>query len=924
MIALWFMLAAATAAFAQNDTPFSIEVIAPETRLTTGQEAPLRTIVRDRLGRTVSALVVFDSTDVGVIEVDREGRVRARSVGVARITARVPESPAFAGLMFQSLPARVELTPSQVHLQVGDQQRFEIRALDVRNQPIPGIPWNWVALHDSGQPTNAASVDSRGMFRANGFGRFRVRAWLDFNTIGANLQRRLEVSAEVIVRARSTYSVDTLWRSNREETNPVFRYPLLPQWDVLRMNGRGEILLHAALGDMSNALLIYRDNAWRPVAAGGEASPERSGIGVITSFEEAAINENGDVLTRVIGGGETYLSLITAEGGSRPVHLNGGGLSATGVESFVQQARVSRMSLNRNRELVFLADTRKLNAALWEQAIYRTTPRGQSFFVASWDTALEGISLPRFDPRWMGITDSSVVFFWARDAVTGREAVFREAFDKPEKVIATGDEIAGSRMRRLFPTGPSSFFVGANGDLILPVQLENDATVFLRYLNGNTSAPPQVLQVGCQCGTLSSNEAGTLIWNMRGTRGLHVWNRDGSTRFVMSTNPTLPGGDIAEAIEGAAMDASGRIVVMARSAGNPAILYEWGDTPRPLLRAGDPVPVTVPTTLRTLLNGARSGTPLLQTGGGNLIWANDALETAFRNGTRLAGPPSFNAVNSGVAVQAPSGDATFLHSNSTVLRVTPSGTEAVAITGLPADSNPPYYYRENGMGQAIYLASNRAGEVLLYLIRDGQHTALLTAGLTAQPRMRIEDEEATLGGSCDIDTQVRVVCYVTTGAGINHVALWAGGQWRFLFRPGQRIGNQTATYMDHVSLAGGRIRARAVAGGTSPVEWEDGQWRMLLEQDDTMPNGRPFGHPHRMDVNGNGDILTTHSAGPGWSASIYRNGAWHTVIDSWEYTPDGDVLLAPFAINLSDDGTALLLCSTVRGELRVLRARPVN
>ena len=121
-----YLLLAAAAVHAQNVA--TVYVSAPQVRITSGDAVQLSAVARDAAGNSVNSAVTWSSNNAAVARVDSSGTVQTASLGFADVTATAAGRQGVIRL--QVLPQRIEVTPADIAIPYGQQQRYQATAYD--------------------------------------------------------------------------------------------------------------------------------------------------------------------------------------------------------------------------------------------------------------------------------------------------------------------------------------------------------------------------------------------------------------------------------------------------------------------------------------------------------------------------------------------------------------------------------------------------------------------------------------------------------------------------------------------------------------------------------------------------------------------------------------------------------------------------
>ena len=177
--------ASGTAAVTVAQTPDSLAVMPTEAIMSAlGDTLRLAAEAFDGNGRAVAGTEFsWSSSDTLVASVDTAGLVTAVDNGSATITATTGSVSASARITVEQAISAVRVSPESVRLQVvGDTSRLDARALDARDNEVPGAEFSW-----SSSDTAVASVDGGGLVRAVEVGTAMVTAasgdWRDSSRV---------------------------------------------------------------------------------------------------------------------------------------------------------------------------------------------------------------------------------------------------------------------------------------------------------------------------------------------------------------------------------------------------------------------------------------------------------------------------------------------------------------------------------------------------------------------------------------------------------------------------------------------------------------------------------------------------------------------------------------------------------------------
>ena len=154
--------------------PVALVRISPASRdLTVGQTAQLTAEVLDARGVVLPGrTVTWSSSAPNVVTVTSSGLVTALSPGNATITASSEGRSGTSSVRVELAPvARVEVTPADISIRVGQNAQLTARVYDARNSIITGHVVTWTS-----SDTKVATVDNTGRVRGERQGTATITA----------------------------------------------------------------------------------------------------------------------------------------------------------------------------------------------------------------------------------------------------------------------------------------------------------------------------------------------------------------------------------------------------------------------------------------------------------------------------------------------------------------------------------------------------------------------------------------------------------------------------------------------------------------------------------------------------------------------------------------------------------------------------
>ncbi|MBY0507468.1 MAG: Ig-like domain-containing protein [Bryobacteraceae bacterium] len=940
------MLAVGWAAVAAAQTPpsqASISLIADRTTFFVGEQVRFSVVVRAMDGTVRTGIPLLWSSENVAVATVSVGLVAARSVGQTRIRATVDGEPHLStGLNVQCLPKRIEVTPSGARVTVGQVVQFTARALDINNAPIPNVAFNWRVLADSGRGLPGISMDrATGRLDAQSTGSVHIGAGLAFPFAVSTGAQAIEALVPLQIDPPRHYDIKPIWRSSQREANPVFRYPGQID-DPLRGNARGQVVFQAAVGDVTRAMLMVEEGQVRSLGATGDPSVDRDDSRpTIAGFGRFSLNNEGDVLLTSETLGPQQL-LLGGRGVARPVLL-GGGAEAYNPRTrrvepvYVSVGQISRLSLGDTGDLVAnLQVTPLLGGVSWP-SLFRISPGGRLQELLSSQVALPGLAAPYSIAPWQfGMATDLRVFFignaGAQRALYALSPDSTGAEPKVERILGIGDELQGARITGLdLSASPPTFFVGADGELVVAVNLEGRGGFLLRWLKGDWRKTPEIRQIQCLCGIYGSNENGTLFRNAgaaTGGQGLLLWKRDGTVERPLAFNINLPNGERVTEIQGATLDAQGRVMAFVGTDRNPSTLIRIaGESIEIILRSGDSLPISPRTSVRPPLWGTTNGLPWANTASGSVVQlAEGGPQLRLGLGDPTLGNPAdrfIGLMDERAAYETPDG-LQFSNSAGLIL-LRPDGQQELTLRA-PITPDVPNISRlgiPSQAGHKVWLGPSRSNDTRIMLASPGGEIRDLGQdGALPQSRMRFDDVEVVGFRSRPWATDDgRVVMEMTTAANGFIVAVWDNGAWRAIGVPRRsRVGSdgQLILNFDPPQVSGNRIFAMATLADRSiVVEWGGETWQTLVSERDRLPNGRFPTHVGIFSANRLGDMVV--GTGEGIVAVRRRDGTFRYVFQRGDRLGD-DIGVVINNVSIRDDGTLYITAGSPLGELVIYKA----
>ena len=290
----FIFLAGAIAAIGQVR---AVYITAPDSHVTSGDTMTLAAAAADANGNVMpNAAITWSSSSDTILSVDKTGVVTAKGLGIADISAVA--SNIRSTVRIQVLPQRIELTPGDTEIIVGDTLSFTAKALDMKGQTIPNVTFTWGTIAADGFSTVSVGIDRNGKVSSYAVGAFVVRAYVSYATGPGQFIPQFFGTAALRVKSPRQ------WRLSRVVgTNDVRNSSLLLPRRNLRMsvNESGQIAFMGSLDGYAAGLMMWDQNAVKVLASSG--TPTLIPGTFLYDCGEPALNNRGDVVAGCSGYG---------------------------------------------------------------------------------------------------------------------------------------------------------------------------------------------------------------------------------------------------------------------------------------------------------------------------------------------------------------------------------------------------------------------------------------------------------------------------------------------------------------------------------------------------------------------------------------------------------------------------------------------
>ena len=169
------------ALFAQGVS--GVIVTAPRLILVSGEQIQLQALARDSQGNPRNNdRFNFNTSNSNVISIDSAGILTARAPGIANVSATVQGVNATSpNVTLQVVPLRIDVSAGPTEVSVGTTVAYYATAVDINEQPIPGLTFRWQVTGANGFNTRAAAIDTNGRLTTSGIGLMTIHAQIVYS-----------------------------------------------------------------------------------------------------------------------------------------------------------------------------------------------------------------------------------------------------------------------------------------------------------------------------------------------------------------------------------------------------------------------------------------------------------------------------------------------------------------------------------------------------------------------------------------------------------------------------------------------------------------------------------------------------------------------------------------------------------------------
>lgn len=886
-----------------------IEVVADTTRVECGRTFKVRAIAFGPDNKPVAARFQYSTSLGSAAPVSDDGIVTALAAGVIRVRAAF-RSNFYNEIAVQSVPARMEITPASAAMTIGERRSFAFKAFDVNGREIPTPTVNWSVLHGNGFNSVAASVNAQGAVTALAEGDLTLRAGFDYQPYMPGFQRQSYTTIPLRIRPRQAYRLRKIPLPT-ENPGGLFRGPRLVN---ISPNEIGQFLQIAPVSAGNAASLLWDGERYRPVlATGREGSQPSNPIGEI---QGNALNDNGEVVVHALntfGGSVLFRGSFDAQ---ELVLADNTPIGSYGIVS--GGFNLSRFSLNNDGHLLLSVNYSPRPGVSARQGLFRIEADGSVYIVADANTPLPGLDSPvRFD-NFYGAPAGRDSWFLA---VSGSSAALyrRRGFEPIERVLGTGDELQGARIRTIL--SDQYAWIARSGDIVATVQLDNGQT-WLGFLPGGDLSAAAWTRLGGWQRTCGSRPDGRVwIYGAPFSQPYGLYMIQGSSfARMMSESATRLDGEAITGNYACFVDAQDRPHALFTTAKDYFVLTRFEGTESTILsKGGDPIDGNLRPFFTGFIQGKRDGGVYLSGGAWvSHVWRlnGSSLEPLLSPGTPLRPGTWFSGGN--LAVND-SGQLLTTASNryDTLRRSEDAETEVIMAHGHTlADGTRlwgGYGPRINNRGAMLTHLGTSRGDTRLILHRGNGPETILSNGAWPELTFSIEGLGTVASwGDYALDEADRVLALIHSREGKSAWCLWEGGIWRVAFEQTTHAGHRAVTAYHNLRASGESfiLRFNTIGGFGGLAVFDSAGLRILIDPEETGPNGNLFGFTSQFQTNNRGETVFWSNSFGTQVLGVHRNGAMRHIYSQTAATADGDVLYRLQDLIIMNDGRVYILAMT--------------
>lgn len=898
--------------------PASVFVSTPQPRVIAGDSLTLTAVARDATGAIVpNVTFAWSSGTPALADVDAAGRVTAKSLGVVDIIATT--SGIRGSVRLQILPAKIEITPTDRTLFIGQQQQYSARVLDSNGGVIPNVPLTWGVVGADGFQINAATIDRNGMLYAGGVGRMVVRAYFSYNSGPGQFVPQYFGTTRLAILPPQSFRLTKLASTADARDSFVLR----PRRSSLNANDAGQIAYVGSMEGYASSLLLWDHGSFQSLISSG--LPSFLAGTMLYDFDDPSINNNGQVLTIARSYGLGGSLILAGPAGYRFLLLDG--TSDGGVEA-ISGITITRFALNDSGTAAFRASFRNIGGRITYTGVFHVTADGLVQLDASSQYPVPGFTTNMGFDADFGIDNNNALNFIVNE--NGARALMRLDDSGVRRILGTGDDLPGGLKVRTVGqvvTSPAGHFA------VYAVSQTN--VQFVVLFKAGEIDKPRFLSLVSYSNLYGISTAGeVLLYGDAGAGGgLYAWNGGTSARTVFQTNHPSPNGEVFTRFDSGAISSNGDVIAQGRTpnqlllaahataAGKKTTLFQPG------LRINAPGNPT----FYLFSNGARKGPAYLITGGNRqsvMEVTNSGLRPKTLLGDRLPNASFYEGVYS---LRRNSEGDLFVTTDQSLHRVSDTDAQLLARFPMRVDEgilSAPGTLALNANGVVAMNNGTNFGVQRISTLDDGQALHPIAYLGSGNPAYRTNSPGGGyFEGLNDMvaDENGRVLANLRVTNGPSGLFLWDGANWNTaLLLNTTKILNRPVTGVNLIR-AGDTFYAYVTLDPGIPaiVKYVDGDWKAVLSRGDPMPSGNAIDGVSTFDVNRKGQAVIRTNGG-GVSALVFVNGdnllTVHVLTDP---TPAGEFLKNYEQVDLRDDGKIYFTSLNTSDEFVVYVAEPL-
>lgn len=872
---------------------------------------------------------VWTTNNAAVAEF-RQGQIITKSPGMVDLAVTVLGARGL--LRLQVLPARIEISPGNSKIELGQPVDYSAIVFDSQGAPIPNVTLRWDVVSLDGGTNNGVSIPrSGGQLNSSGVGRFRVRASIDYPSAGPGQFTAVFTSAvELSVEPKRYFRTNVLLPSQFR----VGGFRLTPRSSRLSMNENGDLAFLASTEGLGTAVVRARGKTLELAAISGE-SMVRPGT-VVTDFDDAFINSSGEILAAAAhSGADVFSSARSLYFVSRPGLARGAtlaGLIASGADA-INNFRLGRHSYNNQSHYAYAGNFSLPGTRTARTGIFLGDGSFDERIFISSDT-LPGLRSPLTFPQELVIDDQDNIWFVAIDSDNRPALCYRSAaLGTVQVLVSQAQPLNGYKPVQIdslvsSPSGTVAFRLrdASLGWIAAVFNKPDPASARTRELPGDNRA---LFDVNAKGDILFYGNPG------QGT-GLYFWPLSGAPRAIALLQRAAPNGEVYADFRAAAMNTKGDIAFAARTSGSMYLVVRDNGGrdelifPQEQLRFPDALRLSFP----GFISGSRSASPLVVAGG-----SQAGLVELSARGPRVVMSPDmplpsgqfFGDINTYVAqpdasILIPAAAGVFRFNSTSMDTVGPGNTN---ITGGIQYS--AFRLAANSSGAFLSVHGSSVGVNRLNLNVNGQSRNLGNFGNTSDPAYRTP---APTGGYfvaiANIDLDDVGVAYVvaTTSNGLSGLFTCNGGVWQPLVILNQtQIDGRPVREITTWDVGADRVFAllKFDGGRSSISECQIDSCRTRFDQLSDLPLGGTVSVFNLLSANRKNEFAFSYFGGGGEVVAIASPGQpARMVLNKSEPLAAGEWIITLNKIQLQDSGRLLLSVFTTNDNFAILEAEPLN